>query len=281
MQKIETSVALKDNHHEMSYNSGDLNMLPRSSNPEPCPLYPSNSKDNGEKFSVRHLKDAEINDAVELSIAASEALVIHEIVKGKPNVEALVTIDALEVSLRVKQARLEWLQDSFGSSVVETDDNDSLSDLDDFAMVDAFEDIGLICSTSDQNINASAISHVKETPASGNHCSRADHSGCIELCVQQVNFDGISTQKQFEDIPNLDAIPRKDLPLESLDSDRQEKVFGAHVFGSNTPNMARETDPLMPENQHAVRMHRKKSVFSIHNVLLPSHLSRKRKKGHM
>lgn len=258
MQNFETSVALKQNSCEMSFNAGGLNIVPQSSNPEPCPLYPSNNKDsirhNGEKFSVRHLKDAEINDAVELSIAASEALVIHEIVKSTADLEALVTTDALEVSLRVKQARLDWSQGAFDSSTKETDDEDSLSNLDDFEMRDAIEDVGLIYSTSDQNVNASAISRVKETPASGNHCGRAVHFGSIELWAQPVHFDGNSTQKQFEDIMSLDAMPSKDLPLESLNSDRQEKVFIVDVLGLNTTNMATKNDPLTPKNQSTVSM---------------------------
>ncbi|KAF3434232.1 hypothetical protein FNV43_RR25335 [Rhamnella rubrinervis] len=62
----------------------------------------------GEKFSVKYHKDANISEAVELSTAASEALVIHETMKSDS--EALEAAAVLEVALRVKQARLDCLE---------------------------------------------------------------------------------------------------------------------------------------------------------------------------
>ncbi|XP_012454287.1 uncharacterized protein LOC105776263 [Gossypium raimondii] len=96
-----------------------------------------------EKVTVRNLKSTDIKDAVELSIAASEALVIHELVKSDSGAEALPTAAVLEAALRVKQARLESSEDAFDCPTETSDEMDFLSDLDDLTMADAFEDVGL------------------------------------------------------------------------------------------------------------------------------------------
>ncbi|PON97517.1 BRCT domain containing protein [Trema orientale] len=250
VQQLENPIALKENTLcKTSCNAVGSDMLPRNSKAEPRPQYPKDSKDslrhNGE-FSARHLKDAEINDAVKLSIAASEALVLHEIANSRSVIE-LVATDLLEVALQVKQARLEWLEDAFDCSTKETDEHDSLSDLDDFAMTEAFEDVGLTCNSYDLHVNCS-ISHVKETPASENHYRLKNHSDSVNLWDQQVNFDDIFTQNQFENNLNLDAVQRVDLPSESLSCERQKKTFDGPISCSNTTTMANKKDSSTPKN---------------------------------
>ncbi|XP_062091458.1 uncharacterized protein LOC133797545 isoform X2 [Humulus lupulus] len=252
VQQFENPIALKENiWPKISCNAGDLDMHPRNSKPEPCQKYPGNSKSplrHYGEFNVGHLKDTEMYDAVELSIAASEALVIHEIANSRSDVEEIISTDLLEVTLRVKQARLEWLEDSFDFSTKENGDLDSLSDLDDFAMTDAFEDVGLTCDTYDLQVNGSAISHVEETPASEN-CYRYDnHSVSTELWAQQVNFDDTATPKQFENNLKIDAVERMDLPLESLDCERQNNFSDDPIPSLNATTTASKNDSSTPKN---------------------------------
>lgn len=105
---------------------------------------------------ARHLKAADINDAIQLSIAASEALVIHELVKSEspstpPTSEAVV-----EVALKVLQARLEVSEDSIHCQTEEIDDINCLSDLYDFTVEDVIEDVGL-CANIPDNLHNSGI----------------------------------------------------------------------------------------------------------------------------
>ncbi|KAJ0975943.1 hypothetical protein J5N97_017908 [Dioscorea zingiberensis] len=112
----------------------------------------SNAEQTRERFRKKvdfgNLKNKGIRDAVELSIAASEALVISEMANGSLQSEPFPAAEAiLEVALRVKQARKECRLD-----VAETvpdlltdalDETSQLSDLDDDIMKSAFDDVGL------------------------------------------------------------------------------------------------------------------------------------------
>ncbi|EOY19617.1 Uncharacterized protein TCM_044754 isoform 1 [Theobroma cacao] len=127
------------------------------------------SEHSVEKVTVRNLKGIDIMDAVELSIAASETLVIHELVKSDPASEAFSTAAVLEAALQVKQARLEISEDAFDCSSEKSDEIDFLLDLDDLTMADAFEDVGLsIRGLDDQHACGSDESLVKDTPVSEN-----------------------------------------------------------------------------------------------------------------
>ncbi|XVE52334.1 hypothetical protein DITRI_Ditri02bG0114500 [Diplodiscus trichospermus] len=127
------------------------------------------SKRSLEKVTVRNLKGSDIKDAVELSIAASEALVIHELVKSESAFEALPMAAVLEAALQVKQARLERSEDAFDCATEKSDEMDFLLDLDDLTMADAFEDIGLsFDGFDDQHACGSDVSLVKDTPVCEN-----------------------------------------------------------------------------------------------------------------
>ncbi|KAK9912572.1 hypothetical protein M0R45_036431 [Rubus argutus] len=148
----DTSVGMKvETCSEMGLNLGGRNLLPINSIQKPMedvgPQCLSNDKISamhiGEKFNVRYLKATDMTAAAELSIAASEALVIHEIVRSGVAEDAFPTEMVLEAALRVKKARLEWSEDDVNSLTDETDKSDSLSDLDDLTMADAYEDVGL------------------------------------------------------------------------------------------------------------------------------------------
>lgn len=247
LEQLENSVAFREKTpSKMNSEACGVNILPLNSIPEPLgksvTQSPSNDKDSsrhyGEKFSLKNLKGANINRAVELSTAASEALVIHEIMKSDS--EALEAADVLEVALQVKQARLQCLDDSIHCLSEEIDNNDSLSDLDDSTMADAFEDVGLPYSINDRCIGSSSISQVKETPVSQNHHECANYFSNLELSVQKINVDNVAMEKQLEEDFNLDVVPVKDWASESLE---QKIVSCDPVLCSTTSNMAIYNDP--------------------------------------
>lgn len=108
-----------------------------------------------------NLETDDIGDAVELSIAASEALAIHEIVRSES--VAFETEAVLEAALQVKQARLESLVDVSSCSMEEVDEIDFISDLDDLTMMDAFEDVGLCFSSfSSQYVCGKNVSPIRD-----------------------------------------------------------------------------------------------------------------------
>ncbi|KAM7267349.1 hypothetical protein ACFE04_009515 [Oxalis oulophora] len=115
-----------------------------------------------EKNVVKYMKDNDIDNAVELCVGASEALVIHELVSLS---EILPASAVLEAALKVKQARLDHR--GAASRVKEHEELDFPSDLDDETMADSFEDVGLSLSGSDGDDNDMDISQVQDTPLSG------------------------------------------------------------------------------------------------------------------
>ncbi|GAB2230105.1 hypothetical protein Drorol1_Dr00014362 [Drosera rotundifolia] len=107
--------------------------------------------------------DSEIDDAVELSVAASEALVIHELLRSESYTEISPGTAIVELSLRLKQARVEGLDKS--GSTGESASCDVLSDLDGSSMEEAYSDVGLSIDMShDIFVNDSAKSHTKGSP---------------------------------------------------------------------------------------------------------------------
>ncbi|PQP94402.1 hypothetical protein Pyn_03637 [Prunus yedoensis var. nudiflora] len=243
-----TSVGSKvKNCSEIHLNVGGINSLPLKSIQKPVedivPQGPSNTKISashfGGKLNANYLKAADITDAVELSIAASEALVIHETVTSGLASEVLPTAVVLETALWVKKARLEWLEDSLDSPSEETDKGDSLSDLDDFTMADVYEDVGLSLSIpSDECALDSAISQVKETPVSENQYERVNLSDSLELKAQHVKFDDISMQRELVENLVTDIRSREDLRPASVNCENEE-FCDKPVPGSNICSVAR------------------------------------------
>ncbi|KAL6894318.1 hypothetical protein ACP4OV_008416 [Aristida adscensionis] len=108
---------------------------------------------------VRKLRNADVNDAIELSIAASEAMVIADMLLEDSQSNKLATA-ALEAALHVKEVRKQFFVEeteiACGSSEDDLDETDWLAELDEAEMVDAFQDIGLSlfhipCSSQDQS----------------------------------------------------------------------------------------------------------------------------------
>ncbi|KAK7260696.1 hypothetical protein RIF29_26955 [Crotalaria pallida] len=229
LQHVQTSVDLIENLNSMiDHRACDHNMLPDFI-PETASQDASKSqidtigsvRQKKEKSNVKCFEGDDISTAVELSIAASEALVIHDLVKMESVSETICADAVLEVALRVKQARLKGLDDDFHSSSEESACSDSLSDLDDFLMEDAYEDIGLSLGVSivEQFYN-SAISQAKGVSNAENY------SGCNKKHSDK------SKQKQLE--VEVEMLQKPDLPLDSLCCEREMHSDDCGL-GSNTP----------------------------------------------
>ncbi|XP_068663570.1 uncharacterized protein [Aristolochia californica] len=137
---------------------------PEPNNKLPIQPLPSTSKDHieqkdvlamrgykspGKSFSRknRKKKQKKFNDAVELSIAASEALIISELVKCDDTSELFPASAVVEVTLKLKQARNQHcsnlLEETSACQPDQVDETAQLHELDENCMGSAFEDIGL------------------------------------------------------------------------------------------------------------------------------------------
>lgn len=90
------------------------------------------------------LSQADVEEAIELSIAASEAMVITEMISlDLSNTSPFSVCDVLEATLQVKEARRQMLENGSGASLEQDgDESDSLPNLDEYAMVAAYADVG-------------------------------------------------------------------------------------------------------------------------------------------
>lgn len=162
---------------------------------------------NASLHEVNHM-----DDAIELSIAASEALVIHEVFKDEPLSRRFPASTVLEAALQVKQARLEaWKEsnETCNCATVEIPEIDSLSECEDLRMEDAFQDVGLsACDSADLHINGLSLSHVKDTLASQTQsCSgKSEKEGAvlhgIDILQPGDSFTKLKL-KDIEDEPQL------------------------------------------------------------------------------
>nr|KYP59070.1 hypothetical protein KK1_014498 [Cajanus cajan] len=185
---------------------------------------------------VKCSEDADVSNAVELSIAASEALVINDLVKMDSVSETMHTEAVLEVALRVKQARLKGLEDDFQFSNEESDYSDSLSDLNDIIMEDAYEDIGLSIGVPIENnlcnstiFQAKGVSNVEK----GSGCNNKQSDD--ELTYQLAIFDDKSKQKQLEVNVEREMQQNTDSPRHSLHCEK-EMHSDDPGLGENTLN---------------------------------------------
>lgn len=101
------------------------------------------------------------SDAIELCIAASEALVINDLIDSDSHEKSSSASAILEASLQLKQARWEVCKNTFADSLSVISDTDNLSDLDDITMESVFEDAGVHLPELSQN--ELSVSQVKDT----------------------------------------------------------------------------------------------------------------------
>ncbi|XP_058721575.1 uncharacterized protein LOC131593247 isoform X2 [Vicia villosa] len=244
LQPAQTSLGFRENVHSMMGNRACEKDALASFTPETIKKDSLKSlvdtfgsvRQQKERSKVKYFKSDDISDAVELSIAASEALVIHDLVKMESVSETLSTEAVLEIALRVKQARLEGLEDGFLSSSVESDCSDSLSDLNDFLMEDAYEDIGLSIGVSfEENLSNSATFHGKGVSGDKNYNKGNDKHGDVVLTSKLDKFDYNSEQKKLQVNmemgvqQNPDSSPHSFCAETVMDSDDDPDL------GANTP----------------------------------------------
>ncbi|KAK9157476.1 hypothetical protein Scep_004050 [Stephania cephalantha] len=175
----------------------------------------------------RNLISSDIKDAIELSIAASEALVISEIAKVDSAAEALSASAILEVALHMKQARNCWHLNRLESvSDCITDETDQLMDLDEDIMSDAFEDVGLSIGEFVGNFGylqpsgslikqecslSGTLSRVLETPVSVN-CGVDSECQEFEERTENDDFICVSSLLKSEKVQAADSLVLKNKP---------------------------------------------------------------------
>ncbi|XP_058107397.1 uncharacterized protein LOC131250984 isoform X2 [Magnolia sinica] len=215
-------------------------------------------KKSQEKFDLGHLQNTNIHDAVELSIAASEALAISELVKSGPPSEAFPAASILEMALRVKQARnryhMDELEDDPAGKDDGIDETDRLSDLDENTMEDAFEDVGLpvtrvaaspddfcgLQTSSSPNYHtysySSATKHEHDSYTNSSHVLNTNILGSHYKCDGEVK----NKEKGSQDVDFIDAfateLRSKELPQEYPEM-RQTEPCGDGPFGFSTNNI--------------------------------------------
>ncbi|GAU28230.1 hypothetical protein TSUD_118370 [Trifolium subterraneum] len=242
LQPAQTSVDLRENMHSVMGDHACEDDVMATYIPETTkrdslksPINTIGSvRQQKEKPKVECFKSDDISDAVELSIAASEALVIHDLVKTESVSETLSSA-VLEVALRVKQARLEGSEDGSLSSSVESDCSDSLYDLNDFLMEDAYEDIGLSVGVSfEENVCNSATFHAKGVSGDESYNGGINKHNERELTSQLTKFDDNSEQKKLEVNVEMEVQQNPDSLPHSLCG---ERVMHSSYpgLGANTP----------------------------------------------
>ncbi|KAL7616043.1 hypothetical protein Lser_V15G04232 [Lactuca serriola] len=229
-------------HLHLSSNEESQNLsnpIPSKSQPQPLPLpdskvtpeentqNPIPQKGNSGFSSHEPLKGqngktpkshkVDITDAVELAVAASEALIIHEVLKDEPSSQLSTPSSVLEAAIRVKKARLEELNDDFEENNDNEYEVDFLSDLDELTMAEAYEDVGLTVNS----YGYESISHVK------------DSYGTLEA-----EFGSISTKQEI--------LSKKEIVLESIEGDTHKEHDDYAALGTteNANDLGCDFDPM-------------------------------------
>ncbi|KAK1374108.1 hypothetical protein POM88_030301 [Heracleum sosnowskyi] len=240
-----TSLLLEEkannNKCKMSQYAGSINLpsgLPKKSD-NMSPQYTSNNLDNATKHED-HVKLVEVDAitaAVELSIAASEALLIHEIIDSGQTTSSLSASAILEVALQVKQARVEGYIEASNIMHEENSDVDYLSDLDDTMMRDAYEEVGLtFCafhlSSSDLN-----ISQVQDTYSLGKYeCNEKLNSEDPDSVG--VNSADLSIKRQPEDSTSFGIALKGNDAFELFDNVKQTNLSKNLSLGPEASEIA-------------------------------------------
>ncbi|KAF6155260.1 hypothetical protein GIB67_019786, partial [Kingdonia uniflora] len=234
---LETSEYVEDksfqNQMEVKNNVADMQFKPKSR--IPLNSQPSTLRKDSKR---KKYKSADVKDAIELSIAASEALAISELVKTGSDFDILPDSTVLEVALRVKQTRNELYQDALdiisGCMTDEVDETELLNDLDEETMAAAFEDVGLsltqVVGSPDDRCGSSSIielgcnfsgtfSRVLDTPVSEHYHGCDGEVQSVKLQGQEVVCNGVSSQRDVGNASAMNSKVSKDSPIEFLAGD--------------------------------------------------------------
>ncbi|KAI4339113.1 hypothetical protein MLD38_024085 [Melastoma candidum] len=195
----------------------EVDKLIRSSKDFPVEKYRSTSqpsaktsaKSNSCRKPRSHVKDDDLDASIELSIAASEAVVIHELVESEPAVRPLPMESVMEVVMRVKEARLQEIDDTYDVLMEDACADDSLRDLDDLTMLDAFKDVGFPMVIPDESeIRDADVSQVQETPVAKILNTIDWEKKCLDTRCGDRGGSGLSD--------SLAAIPFEEQPKENF-----------------------------------------------------------------
>lgn len=154
------------------------------------------------------------SDAVELCIAASEALVINELIDSDSLEKSSSASAILEASLQLKQARLEVWKNTFADSFSVISVMDNLSDLDDITMANVYEDVGV--HFTELSGNELSVSQVKDTLES-------EHDELLEL--KKTSASARTCESSGNCNLHNDLRPGNELTAEYSGSDAQKKVI--------------------------------------------------------
>lgn len=241
---------------QKSINACDTDLPPHSSNKDVLHNVGCQSLTNseyhenqqGEKLDVGCLKNAEVSDAIELSVVASEALVIHELLKVELDSAAVSVEAVLEASIQVKKARIESLESAHEIINEEVDLSDSLSDLDNSTMRDAFDDVGLPSSIWNSDHSGTTCFDVQDAPVNKNEFARGSQCNSIDMTSRPDILGNGLTLKQFEE--NLVVTRPVGLPLEDLSCNIQHQLSNDDVFGSTSPSYCKYDSMLQHPTQN-------------------------------
>ncbi|XP_055824716.1 uncharacterized protein LOC129893238 isoform X2 [Solanum dulcamara] len=206
-----------------------------------------NKKEGYERNASLHEVN-QMDDTIELSIAASEALVIHEVFKDELFSKRFPASTVLEAALQVKQARLEAWKESHESCKCATEEIpeiDSLSESEDLRMEDAFQDVGLSASDSaDLYFHDFSLSHVKDTLASQTQrCSgKLEKEGAILHGIDILQSGDSFTEQNLNDIESESQLKVDEFG--SLSADGQRKPTKDPYLVADITPVARESDHM-------------------------------------
>ncbi|CAO2838160.1 unnamed protein product [Amaranthus hypochondriacus] len=234
------------------------------------PLHSDPGRNTLEMSNQKCTECNDIGDAVELSVAASEALVIHEIVAdGLPSA-------ILEVALQVKKARLNGNKDSSCCCNDFDEIAEILSDLADSDMEDAYNDVGLcISSLANISFRETSISRVQETPMSQNPGRECELLGDQEINLnknflmepQQNNFE-TSILKDLSDHKRLENVlenPSVDNQLQINNLDCQQTLQEENNGMSSVDGLPYELEVNPSPQSHHIRKVRLDSTSTRHS----------------
>lgn len=247
VQQPDAKVIPEEDIREVNYNAVEAYIVPSQQRDHLGILgreYLSLKEQKGikPKVDARTLK-VDVNDAVELAVAASEALTIHEVVKDEPTSELSTASTVLEAAMRMKQARLEDLEETLSCCSGECNDIDFLSDLDESTMADAYEDVGLTVSGHGHLSGYESVSRIRDSYASESYMSnvkqKCNEPGCLE-----VDSGSISPKQQHKKVNDANMLLKRD--LESVEGDaRKEQVDYAAAVGTENTDLGYDIDPML------------------------------------
>ncbi|KAL0464240.1 UNVERIFIED_CONTAM: hypothetical protein Slati_0311600 [Sesamum latifolium] len=170
---------------------------------------------------LRHVETVNFSeavaDAVELCIAASEALVINEVIESNSFAEPSSASAILEAALRMKQARLEAWKTRLIGFTDEISEIDNLSDLDDITMESAYEDAGI-------HFNELSVSQVKDTFDSECEGNVKHEKTGASATIFRISCADRYTYR-MKGVTDNGIQLRKELATECFDGDTQKKVI--------------------------------------------------------